>query len=110
MSFLKKLLFVLALLLAPLAMAADQPVNINTADVKTLDTVKGIGPKKAQAIVDYRTKHGPFKSVDDLTNVPGIKGKTLEKLRPNLTVGEGAPAKAPAASAPAKPAAGGGMK
>jgi len=108
MSFLKKLLFALALMLAPLAMAADQPVNINTADVKTLDTVKGIGPKKAQAIVDYRTKHGPFKSVDDLTNVPGIKAKTLEKLRANLTVGEGAPAKT--AGAPSKPATGGGMK
>ena len=110
MSFLKKMLFVLALMLAPLAMAADQPVNINTADVKTLDTVKGIGPKKAQAIVDYRTKHGPFKSVDDLANVPGIKGKTLDKMRANLTVGEGIPAKTPAAGAPPKPAARGEMK
>lgn len=47
-------------------------VNINTASKDELDGLKGIGPTKAQAIVDYRTKNGPFNSVDDLQKVPGI--------------------------------------
>ena len=53
-------------------------VNINTADAKTLDTLKRIGLKKAQAIVAYREEHGRFKSVEDLTKVKGISEKTLE--------------------------------
>ena len=51
---------------------AFSQVNINTANVDQLDGLKGIGPTKAKAIVDYRQKNGPFKSVDDLQNVPGI--------------------------------------
>lgn len=65
------------------------PVDINTADVKTLDQgLKGVGEKAAQAIVDYRTKNGPFKSVDDLTKVKGIGKATVDKNRANLTVGQ----------------------
>ena len=66
------------------AMAA---VNLNTASVAELDQLKGVGPGKAKAIVDYRTKNGPFKSVDDLGNVKGFGPKTLDKLRADLTVG-----------------------
>jgi competence protein ComEA len=66
-------------------------VNINTADVSALMTVKGIGQRKAQAIVDYRTKNGSFKAVPDLLNVKGkgcrgINQKWLDKVSPNLTV------------------------
>lgn len=64
------------------------PVDINTADVKTLDkAMKGVGPKTAQAIVDYRAKNGPFKSVDDLTKIKGVGKATVEKNRANLVVG-----------------------
>lgn len=65
------------------------PVNINTADAKTLDkALVGVGPKGAAAIVDYRAKHGPFKSVDDLQKVKGIGKKAVEKNRANMTLGE----------------------
>ena len=63
------------------------PVNINTADAKTLAmNIKGIGDKKAVAIVQYRDKHGPFKSADDLTNVKGIGPSLVEKNRDILMV------------------------
>ena len=56
------------------------PVNINTADAKTISqSLSGIGPKKAEAIVQYRTTNGPFKSVKDLTLVKGIGEKTIQK-------------------------------
>ena len=64
------------------------PIDINTADAITLDQgLKGVGEKTAQAIVEYRTQNGPFKSVDDLTKVKGVGKATLEKNRANLTVG-----------------------
>lgn len=58
-----------------------QPVNINQADVTQLVTLKGIGPKKAEAIVTYRTSHGSFKSVDGLAKVRGIGLKSLARLQ-----------------------------
>ena len=65
------------------------PVDINSADVKTLDkSLVGVGPKSAQAIVDYRAKNGPFETVDDLAKVKGIGKATIEKNRSNLTVGQ----------------------
>jgi len=65
------------------------PVNINTADATTLaSAIKGVGEKKAQAIIQYRKEHGPFKSVDELASVPGIGEKTVAKNRSNLTVGK----------------------
>jgi competence protein ComEA len=57
-------------------------VNINTADAKSLaEELNGIGAKKAQAIVDYRTEHGDFKTIESLTEVKGIGLKTVEKNR-----------------------------
>jgi competence protein ComEA len=61
-------------------------ININTAGVAELDSLPGIGPAKAQAIIDYRDQNGPFQSVDDLANVPGIGAKTLETIRDQITV------------------------
>jgi competence protein ComEA len=61
-------------------------VNINTADETTLETLNGVGPALATAIIQYRTEHGPFTSVDQLDEVSGIGPATLEKLRPQVSV------------------------
>ena len=71
---------------ACIAIPAQAVVNINTASKDELIALSGIGPAKAQAILDYRKLNGPFKSVDDLKNVKGIGAKRLEKLRPELSV------------------------
>jgi len=81
--------FVLALALAPLAALAE-PVDINSADAAQLEKLNGIGPAKAKAIVDYRSKHGPFQKVEDLENVPGIGPKMMEKLKTEVTVKQAA--------------------
>lgn len=57
-----------------------EPVNVNTADATTIsESLKGIGQKKAEALVQYRTENGGFKTLNDLTNVKGIGEKTIEK-------------------------------
>lgn len=61
-------------------------VDLNTADVSALDTLPGIGPALAQRIVDWRSAHGPFGSVDALLEVSGIGPATLERLRDLVTV------------------------
>jgi len=61
-------------------------VNINTADEKELDTLPGIGPVKAKAILDYRKKNGQFKAKRDIIKVKGIGEKTYEKLADKITV------------------------
>lgn len=63
------------------------PVNINTATVELLETLPGIGPTTAQAIVDYRKENGPFATIDDLLKIPGIGPTTLEDLRGLVSVG-----------------------
>ena len=81
----RKLLLVLALWFA-VAGAAMAAVNINSATKEELTTLKGIGEKKAQAIIDYRKKNGDFKSVDDLEKVDGIGPGTMKQLRAQLSV------------------------
>ena len=61
-------------------------VNVNTATEAELQTLDGIGPAKAKAIVDYRTKNGPFKSVGDLEKVPGIGPSTLADIKKSVTL------------------------
>ena len=83
---LAKILLTLACWLAMTGAALAQ-ININTASPEQLDGLKGIGPTKAQAIVDYRRQHGAFKSIDELQNVPGIGPATLKEIRKDVTVG-----------------------
>ena len=76
-------------LLVVAASAFAAPVNINTADAKTLaENIKGIGPKKAQAIVVYRRENGPFKSIHDLTKVKGIGEKFIIKNKNELLLSD----------------------
>ena len=62
-------------------------VDINSASKSELTTLHGIGPKKAEAIMDYRTTHC-FKTVESIVDVKGVGKKTLEKNRANLKVGK----------------------
>lgn len=62
------------------------PLRVNQATAAELEAVPGIGPVLAARIVAYRQANGPFGSIDDLLNVPGIGQKTLERLRPYLLV------------------------
>ena len=88
----KKMFWVFFALFAfsSMSMAA---VNLNTASKDQLQSVNGIGPKKAGAIIEYRKKNGSFKTVDDLKYVPGFGDKTVANVRSELTVGTTAPAK-----------------
>ena len=81
----RKLLLVLALWFA-MAGAAFAAVNINTATKEELTTLKGIGDKKAQAIIDYRKKNGDFKTVEDLEKVEGIGPGTMKQIRAQIGV------------------------
>jgi competence protein ComEA len=118
-SFAYKLLLLAVLMAAGIASAADK-VDINSADAAQLEQVLvGVGPAKAEAIVEHRKANGPFKSADELALVKGIGLKTVERNRDLIAVGggratpaaakpgaakAGAPA-AGAAAAPAKPVA-----
>lgn len=62
-------------------------IDINTADISQLETLPGIGPSKANAIVTYREEHGSFQSIEDIQNVTGIGAKTYEKLQESIQVG-----------------------
>lgn len=61
-------------------------VNLNTADVATLDTLPGVGPVLAQRIIDWRTEHGRFTSVEELGEVSGIGEKIYAQIKPKVTV------------------------
>lgn len=94
---------ILSLAIVPFAGAADaspaptakpqaqvivnqEAININTADVQTLTQLKGIGPKKAEAIVAWREANGDFKTVDQLLDVKGIGEATLAANRDNIRI------------------------
>jgi len=61
-------------------------ININQASLEELDALDGIGPSKAQAIIDYRNSHGGFKSIEEITKVKGIGQVTFEKIKNRITV------------------------
>lgn len=77
-SLVKGIIAAIIFTLGSLSFAA--PVNINTADAKSLaENIKGVGAKKAEAIVHYRNAYGPFKTIGDLAKVKGIGNKTVDK-------------------------------
>lgn len=94
--------------LLPMAAWAG-PVNVNTADASTLAReLDGIGPVKAQAIVEYRQKNGPFRAADDLLKVDGIGQRVLDQNRSNIRIEKAgqAPAAATRPAAARQPASG----
>jgi competence protein ComEA len=79
---------------------ATLPLDINKASVAELETLPGIGPVRAAAIVRYRETHGPFKRIEDLRQVSGIGEKTLEAIRLCLKPLDGPATISPAAASP----------
>ena len=61
-------------------------VNLNTADETELQTLTGVGPSKAAAIIQYRTENGPFQKIEDLKHISGIGEKTFEKLKEDISI------------------------
>lgn len=72
---------------APRAPAASGKININTASLGELDTLAGIGPKTGQAIIAYREANGPFRRAEDLMNVKGIGPKKFDAIKDDITIG-----------------------
>jgi len=67
----------------------DRRVDINVATMNELSAVSGIGEKKAEAIIAYRTENGAFATIDDIKKVKGIGEKSFEKLKDQITVDGG---------------------
>jgi len=75
------------------------PIDINTATVKELEELPGVGPTTAKAIVEFRTRAGRFQRVTDLLVIRGISESKLKKMRPYITIGP-PPKKSPPAASP----------
>lgn len=86
-----KRLFLIAILFFGLNLSVFAGVDINTANQTDLETVKGLGPVKAKAIIEYREKYGEFKSIEDLVKVKGIGPGTLKKLGNQVSIQENVP-------------------
>jgi competence protein ComEA len=85
---LNTLIFSLALVFSSAqANESSNPIlNINNASIEQLEMIKGIGAKKAQAIIEYRLQHGNFATVDDLSKVKGIGSKFIAKNKTWMSV------------------------
>ncbi|PXF57373.1 MAG: DNA-binding protein [Deltaproteobacteria bacterium] len=82
---LKSLLASIVLVLF-LFISAFAAINLNTADKAALESLSGIGPAKASAIIKYREENGSFKSVEELLNVKGIGPKMLDKIKEQVEI------------------------
>jgi competence protein ComEA len=83
----KKLVLAVCLFIPVLLFA--ETVNINTADKETLmSSIKGVGEKRAEAIIAYREEHGPFTSIDGLADVKGVGSSIVEKNIENLSLND----------------------
>ncbi len=85
-SALAAALLTLVLGLAPMSTVAQEvaPINVNTADAELLTELPGIGPARAEAIIEERDAHGPFESLEDLTRVSGIGEATANNLEEHI--------------------------
>ena len=72
----------------PDSLLPGEVIDVNTADIYDLQRLPGIGEKRAQEIIAYREEHGPFRTVDNLTEVTGIGPAILETLREYVTAGD----------------------
>ena len=81
-----KQLFIFVTLLFLFTGPAFAAVNLNTATQAELESLQGIGPAKAKAIVEYREKNGAFTSVDDLAKVAGVGPGIIKQIRDAVTV------------------------
>jgi len=79
-------ILLMVLLALPVVAGAGDKININTASKDQLCELTGVGPAIAERIIQYREKNGPFKSVDELTQVKGIGEGTLLKIKDSVTV------------------------
>ena len=85
MEILRRCIFAVLLTL-PLLISAGESININTADKAALMSIKGIGEKRAEAIIAYREQNGPFKSVDQLAEIKGVGKVFVDGNRDLLVV------------------------
>lgn len=83
-SFLLALAFISVVVASQVV--ATEKININTATLEELMSLKGIGDAKAEAIIEYREAHGPFKCIDDLKNVKGIGDKIFDSIKSEITI------------------------
>jgi len=95
------LILILFCLLTPFAWAGT--VDINTAGIAELDTLPGIGPAKAQAILDHRSVNGPFVNIVQIMDVSGIGPATFENIRPLINTGNDDGSQAPGEASAAEP-------
>lgn len=73
---------------AETSQAEGEKININSADLASLDKIPSVGPAIAQRIIDYREQNGGFTTIEDIKNVKGIGDATFEKMKDMITVGE----------------------
>jgi competence protein ComEA len=110
MTFRGRLSALLGLLAVFLALAAGSafakktppahPLDLNTATVKELEQLPGVGPTTAKAIVEFRARSGRFRRIDDLLVIRGISEAKLKKMRPYITIAPAPKKSAAASSAP----------
>lgn len=88
MKFINSIILTLLIALPIIGFSADK-ININTADKETLmSVIKGVGEKKAEAIIMYREENGEFKSIDELVNVKGIGQGIIDKHKEQLSISD----------------------
>ena len=79
-------MIVVAILAIPAVLMAGEKIDLNSADIAKLVTIKGIGQSLAQRIIDYRKEHGPYEKIEDVMKVKGISNKKFELIKDAIMV------------------------